>query len=72
MSDPILEARPAGPARRRRHVLTARRAAAFIALLVLAVSLRRQVRFARDLIRHRRRLRLAFSLLVLLRQMRRS
>jgi len=72
MSDPILEPRPAGTARTRGHVMTARRAAALIALLVLALSLRRHVRFVRDLVRHRRRLRLAFTLLVLLRQLRKS
>jgi hypothetical protein len=39
---------------------------------VLAVSLRRHLRFARDVVRHRRRLKLAFTLLVFLRQLRKS
>ena len=58
--------------RSRRHVLTPRRIAAVIALAALAVSLRRPLRFARDVFRHRRRLRLAFTVLVFLRQLRRS
>jgi len=57
---------------RRGHVLTPRRVAAVIGLVVLVVSLRRQLRFARDVLRHRRRLKLAFTILVLLRQLRRS
>ena len=53
-------------------VLTPRRVAAVIALVFLAVRLRRQIRLARLAIRHRRRLRLALSVLVFLRQVRRS
>ena len=60
------------PQRSRGHSLTPRRVAAVIALAVLVVSLRRQLRFARDVFRHRRRLRLAFTVLVLLRQLRKS
>jgi hypothetical protein len=41
-------------------------------LALLAVSLRRHLRFARDVFRHRRRLKLAFTVLVLLRQLRRT
>ena len=56
----------------RQHIVTPRRIAAAIALVLLAVSLRRQLRFARDVFRHRRRLKLAFTVLVLLRQLRKS
>ena len=69
----------AGPAKRppeqrraRAHVLTPRRIAAVIALVLLAFRLRRHLRFARDVFRHRRRLKLAFTVLVLLRQLRKS
>jgi len=57
---------------RRSRVLTPRRLAAAVAVLVLVLSLRRHLRFVRDVVRHRRRLRLAFTLLVLLRQLRKS
>jgi hypothetical protein len=57
---------------RRGHVLTPRRVAAVVALALLAVSLRRHLRFARDVFRHRRRLKLAFTVLVLLRQLRKT
>ena len=57
---------------RRGHVLTPRRIAAVIAFTLLAVSLRRHLRFARDVFRHRRRLKLAFTVLVLLRQLRKT
>ena len=56
----------------RAQVLTPRRIAAVIGVVVLAVSLRRHLRFARDVFRHRRRLKLAFTLLVFLRQLRKS
>jgi hypothetical protein len=58
--------------RSRGHLLTPRRVGAVIALALLAVSLRRRLRFARDVFRHRRRLKLAFTVLVLLRQLRKS
>ena len=58
--------------RPRGHVLTPGRIAAVIALALLAVSLRRHLRFARDVFRHRRRLKLAFTVLVLLRQLRKT
>jgi hypothetical protein len=58
--------------RSRGHVLTPRRIAAVVALAVLAVRLRRHLRFARDVFRYRRRLKLAFTVLVLLRQLRKS
>jgi hypothetical protein len=54
------------------HVLTPRRIAAVIAVVLLAFRLRRHLRFARDVWRHRRRLKLAFTVLVLLRQLRKS
>ena len=60
------------PQRSRGHALTPRRIAAVVALAVLVVSLRRQLRFARDVFRYRRRLKLAFTVLVLLRQLRKS
>jgi hypothetical protein len=54
------------------HVLTPRRIAAVIALAVLAVTLGRRLRFARDVFRHRRRLKLAFTVLMLLRHLRKA
>jgi hypothetical protein len=73
MDEPALSKQrlPEQPSRRR-HALTPRRIAAVVALVVLAVSLRRHLRFAHDVFRHRRRLRLAFTVLVLLRQLRKS
>jgi hypothetical protein len=56
----------------RTRLVTPRRIAAVLGLVVLAITLRRQLRFARDVFRHRRRLRLAFTLLVFLRQLRNS
>ena len=72
MDDPVPAQRLPPQQRTRGHVVTPRRIAAVIALAVLAVSLRRPLRFVRDLLRHRRRLKLAFTLLVLLRQLRKS
>lgn len=69
-ADPAMS-RPSEQQRSRAHALTPRRFAAIIALALLAVSLRRHLRFARDVFRHRRRLKLAFTVLVLLRQLRR-
>ena len=66
------ERRPPEQQRSRGHVLTPRRIAAVIALALLAVRLRRHLRFARDVFRHRRRLKLAFTVLVLLRQLRKT
>ncbi len=72
MDDAVPAERPPEQQRSRRRVLTPRRVAAVIALVLLAVSLRRHLRFARDVFRHRRRLKLAFTVLVLLRQLRKS
>jgi hypothetical protein len=72
MEDAIVEERPPEQSSRRAHVLTPRRIAAVIALVLLAVPLRRHFRFARDVFRHRRRLKLAFTLLLLLRQLRKT
>jgi hypothetical protein len=72
MDDAVPAERPPEPQRSRKHVLTPRRIAAVIALALLAVGLRRHLRFARDVFRHRRRLKLAFTVLVLLRQLRKS
>lgn len=73
MDDTVLKTQrtPEQPSRRG-HVLTPRRIAAVIAFALLAVSLRRHLRFARDVFRHRRRLKLAFTVLVLLRQLRKT
>jgi hypothetical protein len=70
-ADPPKRRRPEQQ-RPRDHVLTPRRIAAFMALVLLAVSLRRHLRFARDVFRNRRRLKLAFTVLVLLRRLRKS
>jgi hypothetical protein len=73
MDDAALEARPTPEQPSRRgHVLTPRRIAAVIAVVLLAVTFRRHLRFARDVFRHRRRLKLAFTVLVLLRQLRKA
>jgi hypothetical protein len=73
MDDAVVETQPASEQPSRRgHVLTPRRIAAVIALALLAVSLRRHLRFARDVFRHRRRLKLAFTVLVFLRHLRRT
>ena len=73
MADAVRETQPTQEQLGRRgQVLTPRRIAAVIALALLAVSLRRHLRFARDVVRHRRRLKLAFTVLMLLRQLRRS
>ena len=56
--------------RRIAAVLTPRRVAAVIALVFLTVRLRRHLRYARLAIRHRRRLKLALTVLVFLRQVR--
>ena len=66
------ERRPPEQQRSRGHVLTPRRIAAVIAVALLAVSLRRHLRFARDVFRHRLRLKLAFTVLMLLRQLRKT
>ena len=73
MDNAVLETQrtPEQP-RSRGHVLSPRRIVAVIALGLLAVSLRRHLRFARDVFRHRRRLKLAFTVLVLLRQLRKT
>ena len=71
MDDPVRAERPPESQRSRGHLLTPRRVAAVAALVLLVVSLRRQFRFARDVFRNRRRLKLAFTVLVLLRQLRR-
>jgi len=70
MDDAVEAERHPEPERSRGHVLTPRRIAAVVALALLAVRLRRHLRFARDVFRHRRRLKLAFTVLVILRQLR--
>lgn len=64
--------RPVSAPRRIAGVLTPRRVAAVIALVFLAVRLRRQLRYARLAIRHRRRLKLTLTVLVFLRQVRKG
>jgi hypothetical protein len=72
MDDAGPTTRPPEQRRPLAHVLTPRRIAAVVALVLLAFRLRRHLRFARDVLRHRRRLKLAFTVLVLLRQLRKS
>jgi len=72
MDDASIEERPPEQPSRRAHALTPRRIAAALALVLLAVGLRRHFRFARDVFRHRRRLKLAFSVLLVLRRLRKS
>ena len=72
MDDTVPAERPSEHRRPHKHVLTPRRVAAVIAVVLLAVTLKRQLRFARDVFRHRRRLKLAFTVLVLLRQLRKT
>ncbi len=72
MGDAIIEERPPEQPSRRALVLTPRRIAAVLALVLLAVGLRRHFRFARNVFRHRRRLQLAFSVLLFLRQLRKT
>ena len=62
--------RPASTPRRIAAVLTFRRVAAVVAVVFLTVRLRRHLRYARLAIRHRRRLKLALTVLVFLRQVR--
>jgi hypothetical protein len=66
------KAPPSGRRTSRGHVLTPRRVVAVIALAILVVGLRRHLRFVRDVFRHRRPPKLAFTVLVLLRQLRKS
>jgi hypothetical protein len=67
----IVEERSPGQLRGRR-VLTPRRIASVIGPVLLAIRLRRQLRFAREVFKHRRRLTLAFSVLLFLRQLRKG
>jgi len=71
-ADPAKLGGPPEQRRPRGHVLSPRRVAVVVAFALLAVSLRRHIRFARDVFRHRRRLKLAFTILVLLRQLRKT
>lgn len=68
MDDTVLEEQPP----RRGHALTPRRIAAVVGLAMLAVTLRRRVRFVRDVFKHRRKLKLAFAVLMLLRRLRKA
>ena len=68
MDDAVIEEHPP----RHRHALTPRRIAAVIAMAVLAVTLRRHLRFAGNVFRHRRRPKLAFTVLMLLRHLRKA
>jgi len=72
MDDPMPAERVPPQPNSHQGILTPRRIAAIVGLIVLAVSLRRHLRFARDVFRHRRRLKLAVTLLVFLRQLRKS
>jgi hypothetical protein len=69
---PVEETRsPEGPSRRR-FALTPRRVVALVAGVLLVVGIGRKLRRARELLKHKRRLQLAFSVLVLLRQLRKQ
>jgi hypothetical protein len=72
MDDAIVDERPPEQPSRRAHVLTLRRIASVIALVLVAVRLRRHFRYARNVYRYRRQLRLALSLLLFLRQLRKT
>jgi hypothetical protein len=72
MDDAVPAKRPPEQRRPLARVLTPRRIAAVIAVVLLAFRLKRHLRFARDVWRHRRRLKLAFTVLVFLRQLRKS
>jgi hypothetical protein len=72
MDDAIIGERAREQPNRRAQVLTPRRIASFIALVLLAVRLRRHFRYMRNVYRYRRQLRLALSLLLFLRQLRKS
>jgi hypothetical protein len=67
MDDAVLQEQPP----RRVHILTPRRIAV-IALALLAVALGRRLRFARNAFRHRRQLKLALTVLMLLRHLRKA
>jgi hypothetical protein len=71
-ADPAKLRRPPEEQRRRGHALSPRHVAAVLAFALLVFSLRRHLRFAREVFRHRRRLKLAFTVLVLLRQLRKT
>jgi hypothetical protein len=68
----IVEERPAEQQRGRVHILSPRRIAAFIALVLVAVRLRRHFRYARDAFKYRRQLKFALTVLLFLRQLRKS
>ena len=73
MDDAVLETHPTPELLSRRgHVLTLKRVAVVIVLALLAVTFRRRLRFAREVFRHRRRLKLAFTVLMLLRHLRKA
>ena len=72
MDDSDAVGRPEAQLPSRKRLLTPRRVVAAAALVFLLVRHRRQLRLVRDAFRHRRRLKLALTVLVLLRQFRRS
>ena len=72
MDDAVLEEPPSEQPSRRAHVLTPRRIASLIALVLLAIRFRRHFRYARNVFRYRRQLKLALTVLLFLRQLRKS
>jgi hypothetical protein len=56
----------------RRSVLTIRRVVAVVALAFVVRAVWRRLRFMRDVLRYRRRLQLAFSVLLLVRRLRKG
>jgi hypothetical protein len=69
--DVLVERTPEQP-RRLPNVLTPRRIAAAVSLALLALSLRRRLRYAVSVYRYRRQLRFALSLLLFLRRLRKD
>lgn len=72
MNEQIAKGPPPEERRNRRPRLTPGRLVALVAGLLLVIGIGRQLRRVPDLLRHKRRLQLAFSILVLLRQLRRE
>lgn len=52
--------------------MTVRRIVALVGFALVVIGLRGRMRFVREVFRHRRRLQLAFSLLLLLRRLRKA
>jgi len=70
MSQHVPETRPPEEPSRSRSVLTPGRVVVLVAGVLLIVSIGRRLRHVRGLLKHKRRLQLALSVLTLLRQLR--